>query len=226
MPTENPMSLPPLTDPSGPPLPSPLPSATGADTLAEASTEALLRALESFHPGTASHSEAVVDLATRVARAMSLPPERLERVRLTALLHDIGKLNVPAEILDKPGPLTDSELALVQRHAVLGGRLVMAMPGLWHLSRLIRACHERWDGEGYPDGLREEAIPLPSRIVFVCDAYDAMTSDRSYREALPQGVALHEIVAQSGTQFCPASAEALIEVVSGPFRLLGARMGR
>jgi HD-GYP domain-containing protein (c-di-GMP phosphodiesterase class II) len=203
-------------------VPPPPIGADGSAPLADASAAALLRALGTFHPATASHSEAVVELARRVGKSMGVSGGPLADVELTALLH-VGKIRVPRDLFDKPGPLDEDELATVRRHSVLGERLARAMPGLWHLGPAIRACHERWDGHGYPDGLAGEQIPLASRIVFVCDAYDVMTSDRGHHKAAPQGVALHELVVNAGVQFCPTSAEALVEVLSGPFRLLGAR---
>jgi HD-GYP domain-containing protein (c-di-GMP phosphodiesterase class II) len=194
--------------------------------LAAASAAALLDALRLRQPSTATHSQKVVALAGMVAGELSLAPGQIRDVELTALLHDVGKLALAEEVLEKPGPLTDFELATARRHSEHGERLVRAMPGLWQIAPLVRASHERWDGLGYPDGLRDEEIPLASRIVFACDAYDAMTSDRSYRPALPQSVALEELEKCAGAQFCPTSAGALIGVVKGPFRRLRNRSGR
>ena len=194
--------------------------------LAAASAAALVEALRVKHRATAVHSEAVVDLALRVAGELALLPEQVREVELTAILHDVGKLAISSRLLDKPGPLTEAELTTVRRHTQHGERLVRAMPGLWQVAPLVRASHERWDGSGYPDGLRGEEIPVVSRVVFACDAYEAMTSDRSYRRALPQSAALQEISAAAGSQFCPAAATALIGVVTGPFRRLRRRNGR
>jgi two-component system cell cycle response regulator len=194
--------------------------------LAGASAGALLRALRRKHASAASHSEAVVELSRTVAGELELGPGPLRDVELTALLHDVGKIAIAEELLEKPGPLDDAELAVVHRHTIHGERLVRSMPGLWHIAPLVRATHERWDGFGYPDGLSKEEIPLASRIVFACDAFDAMTSDRSYRRALPHSVALAELAAGAGHQFCPISAEALIAVADGPFRRLRRRRSR
>jgi two-component system, cell cycle response regulator len=194
--------------------------------LATASAAALLDALREQDSTTARHSESVVELALRVAGELDLAPVELREVELTALLHDVGKLALSAGLLEKPGPLDEFELATIRRHTEHGERLVRAMPGLWQVAPLVRASHERWDGHGYPDGLAGEEIPVASRIVFVCDAYDAMTSHRSYRRALPQSVALQEIAACAGSQFCPLAAGALIAVVTGPFRRLRRRSRR
>ncbi|HEX2393331.1 MAG TPA: HD-GYP domain-containing protein [Solirubrobacterales bacterium] len=194
--------------------------------LATASAAALLDALREKDSATALHSESVVELAVRVAGELSLTPVEVREVELTALLHDVGKLAIPLSLLEKPGALDDFELATMHRHTEHGERLVRAMPGLWQVAPLVRASHERWDGQGYPDGLSGEEIPLASRIVFVCDAYDAMTSHRRYRRTLPQSFALQEIAACAGSQFCPMAAGALIAVVTGPFRRLRRRSGR
>lgn len=210
------------TIPEARPLP-PAPLAEAPGPLADASAAALLRTLGSSHPDTASHSAVVAELSVGVAEKIGATAERLQEIRLTALLHDVGKLGVPLDVLEKEEPLTDAEVEQMQRHTEIGERMVRTMPGLWELGPAIRACHERWDGQGYPDGLQGEEIPLASRIVFVCDAYDAMTSNRNYGAATPPEIALHEIVVQAGVQFCPRSAEALVDLLSGPFRLLGAR---
>ncbi|HEX8753180.1 MAG TPA: HD domain-containing phosphohydrolase [Solirubrobacterales bacterium] len=194
--------------------------------LAAASATALLGALRRKHASTATHSEAVVELARTVAAELELGPGQRRDVELAALLHDVGKIAIAEEVLEKPGPLDDSELAIVHRHTIHGERLVRSMPGLWHIAPLVRASHERWDGFGYPDGLAGEKIPLASRIVFACDALDAMISDRSYRRAMPHSVALTELAAGAGHQFCPISARALIAVADGPFRRLRRRRSR
>lgn len=174
---------------------------------------ALLTALGARDGYTGEHSEAVVKLSTAVARRMGLSEEEVEKVEQAALLHDIGKLGVPDEILRKREPLDDDEWEVMREHAVIGEQIVSSMEGLGHLAPIIRAEHERWDGKGYPDGLSGEEIPLASRIVFACDAYHAMISDRSYREALGIQVALEELQKNAGTQFCPHSVPALLDVV-------------
>jgi HD-GYP domain-containing protein (c-di-GMP phosphodiesterase class II) len=129
-------------------------------------------------------------------------------------LHDIGKIAIPDAILNKDGPLTDSEWTVMRTHPVRSAALVSAVPGLAHLAAAVRAEHERWDGKGYPDGLKGQQIPLASRITFVCDAYHAMTSDRPYRAALFTAQARAEIADGSGSQFCPDTAQAFLEIGS------------
>ncbi len=130
-----------------------------------------------------------------------------------ALLHDIGKLGIPDAILQKPGPLTDAEWALMREHPAIGAQLVEAIPSLSHIAASIRAEHERWDGGGYPDGLAAEAIPVASRIILACDAYHAMTTDRPYRPALSVETACAELDAYAGIQFDPDVVLALRDVL-------------
>jgi two-component system, cell cycle response regulator len=176
--------------------------------------EVLLAALAAGDPGTARHARSVTDLAERVAIRLGLPDEEVAEVGQVAALHDIGKLATPDSILHKPGPLTDGERTVMHEHTIVGGELMAHIPSLCHLEGAVRATHERWDGAGYPDGLYGRTIPLASRIVFVCDAYDAMVSPRPYRPALGHDFALDEIRRCSATQFCPISAQALIAVLA------------
>lgn len=169
---------------------------------------ALLAALAARDGYTSEHSYGVVALALAVGRWLELSAVQLHEVEQVALLHDIGKIGMPDRILQKPGPLTEEEWCIMRTHPVIGGDLVSDMAALAHLAPAIRAEHERWDGAGYPDGLASEAIPMSSRIVFVCDALHAMTSDRPYREAMTYAAAIGELHSNSGTQFCPAVVEA------------------
>ncbi len=178
-----------------------------------ASTTALIAALASRDGYTGEHSEEVVALAGAVAERMGLDEAAVAQVRHAALLHDIGKIAIPDAILNKPGPLTDEEREVMRSHPISSERIVQETPGLQHLGSVLRAEHERWDGMGYPDGLAGEAIPLAGRITFVCDAFHAMTSDRPYRNAVPLDAARWEIAAGAGTQFCPASARTLLDVL-------------
>lgn len=149
-------------------------------------------------------------MAAVLARRMGLPEEVAEVARV-ALLHDVGKVvGVEDGILDKPGPLDDAEWELVRRSPVVGERIVASTEGLAHLAPAVRAVYERWDGRGYPDGLSGEGIPIASRIAFVCGAFEAMTSERPYREALDADAALKELERNAGTQFCPRAVEALL----------------
>jgi HD-GYP domain-containing protein (c-di-GMP phosphodiesterase class II) len=156
----------------------------------------------------------VVDLASRVASALALDARSLEAVTLTAALRDVGNARVPREILDKPGHLNMQEFKRVQAHTIAGEAILNEAGGDFRrISRLVRSCHERCDGGGYPDGLRADAIPLVSRIVFCCDAFGAMTRDRPYRRAMPVVVALEELKRASGTQFDPRVVETVCELI-------------
>jgi HD-GYP domain-containing protein (c-di-GMP phosphodiesterase class II) len=172
---------------------------------------ALLRAVATHDRPTALHSYVVLDLARRVGRRLGLPSGHVAEVEQVALLHDVGKLAIPHAILSKPGPLDDDEWATMRSHPAIGADAVAAVSELAHLAPAVRASHERWDGSGYPDGLAGYDIPIASRITFVCDAYDAMTSDRAYRAARSQLVALAEVLGGAGRQFCPHCANALVD---------------
>jgi two-component system cell cycle response regulator len=172
------------------------------------SRDVLLRALAERSPGLGEHLDGVADLAVGVCRRLGHEGEEVERVRHAAELHDIGKVAIPDAILHKPGPLDDDEWAFMRRHTMIGERIVMAAPALAPVARLIRASHERWDGAGYPDGLAGDAIPQGSRIVAVCDAYDAMVTDRPYRPGMRHEAALAELRRCAGTQFDPDVVDA------------------
>jgi HD-GYP domain-containing protein (c-di-GMP phosphodiesterase class II) len=181
--------------------------------LQKASIVTLIAALDARDSYTGEHSEAVVGHAIAVAERLGLSQAEVSEVRQVALMHDIGKIAIPDAILNKNGPLTDSEWAVMQTHSVRSEALVSAVPGLAHLATAVRAEHERWDGRGYPDRLKGQQIPLASRITFVCDAYHAMTSDRPYRTALSGAQACAEIAEGSGSQFCPDTARAFLEIM-------------
>ena len=140
----------------------------------------------------------------QVAERMGVDEDTLRATEMGALLHDIGKISVPDAIINKPGKLDDEEWAIMRQHTVEGERMLQQVGGLLSsVGVVVRASHERWDGGGYPDGLVGEAIPVPARIVSACDAFNAMTTDRSYRKALPLEVAIAELEKNSGTQFAP-----------------------
>ncbi|HEX2045567.1 MAG TPA: HD-GYP domain-containing protein [Gaiellaceae bacterium] len=165
---------------------------------------------------TGSHSRDVVELVLAVGERLGLDARERRHAELTALLHDVGKIRIPAEIINKPGSLTDEEFALVKTHTLEGERMLEQVGGvLGDVGRLVRSCHERWDGAGYPDGLAADDIPLVARVVCACDAYNAMTTDRPYRNARPEHEALAEMERCSGTQFDPRVVEALAAVVRG-----------
>ncbi|HET9242940.1 MAG TPA: HD-GYP domain-containing protein [Gaiella sp.] len=164
---------------------------------------------------TGSHSRDVVDLVVAVSLELGLDPAAQRDAELTALLHDVGKIRIPAEIINKPGKLTDGEWAVMKTHTIEGERMLEKIGGLLgRVGRLVRSCHERWDGGGYPDGLAGEEIPLVARVVCACDAYNAMTTDRPYRAARSADEALAEVRACAGTHFDPAVVAALELVVS------------
>ena len=174
---------------------------------------ALLAALVARDGYTGEHSKAVVEQAVAVARRMGLSEDEVADVEQVALLHDIGKIGVGDAILNKPGPLTDPEWELMRMHPVIGEEIVASTKGLAHLAPAIRAEHEKWDGKGYPDGLKGEEIPLASRIILVCDTFHAMTSNRPYRKALGAEAALGELQKNAGAQFCPRTVEAFVGMV-------------
>jgi HD-GYP domain-containing protein (c-di-GMP phosphodiesterase class II) len=166
---------------------------------------------------TGEHCRGVVRLSLDVARALKLDTERCRNVEFGALLHDVGKIAIPNEIINKPGKLDEQEWAIVKMHTIEGQRMLETVGGVMRsVGRIVRSSHERWDGAGYPDGLRGEEIPLESRIVSACDAFDAMTTTRSYRKGMSVDVAVAELVANSGTQFDPAVVEAVLEVLERP----------
>ena len=176
-------------------------------------------ALEATDAYTAEHARGVADLAERTAARLGLINDELRDVRYGALLHDIGKIATPHEILIKPGPLSEEELALMREHPVVGARMLKQIPLFSSVHRLVRASHERWDGSGYPDGLAGTDIPVGARIISVCDALHAMISDRPYREGIPLSEALAEIRSCTGSQFDPVAASALLaEIGAGDSR--------
>lgn len=186
--------------------------------LQAAAGSALITALQARDAYTGDHSRAVVDHAVAVAHQLELSEAELTDVKHVALLHDIGKLSIPDAVLVKEGPLTDEEWAIMRRHPLYSASMICDVPELRHLAAMVRAEHERWDGKGYPDGLAGEAIPLASRITFVCDAYHAMTSDRPYGKTLPSAAARAEIRSCLGTQFCPTAGSAFLAVVTGEYQ--------
>ncbi len=165
------------------------------------------------------HSAGVAALARAVGGRLGLEPIELEQVVHTAELHDVGKLALPEGILEKAAPLDDQEWELMRRHTVLGERIVAALPAIAEVGPFVRSSHERWDGRGYPDGLAGEDIPLASRIVFACDAFDAMTSARPYqpRPKTPRQ-ALGELEQCAGTQFDERVVSALVEELASSRR--------
>jgi HD-GYP domain-containing protein (c-di-GMP phosphodiesterase class II) len=172
----------------------------------------LLAAIEQVDEDTARHSDQVSRLALRVGRTLGVAGVDLVELELAARLHDIGKIRVPREILHKPAALTPTELELIRLHSLWGAEMIAGIAGLEAVALIVRFHHERFDGQGYPDGLAGERIPIASRIITACDAYHAMTSDRPYRRALPPVGALGELRRGSGSQFDPA----VVAVLANP----------
>jgi diguanylate cyclase (GGDEF)-like protein len=175
--------------------------------------EVLLRTMHAKQPDLDEHSSNVAELATRVARRLGLGGEALDEIARAAELHDIGKVGIPDAILNKPSSLTAGEWEFIYQHTILGERILHGAPALRPVARLVRASHERWDGAGYPDGLRGEEIPLGARIVAVCDAYEAMTANRTYRAAVSHELACQELRCSAGTQFDPEVVEAFLSEI-------------
>jgi HD-GYP domain-containing protein (c-di-GMP phosphodiesterase class II) len=164
---------------------------------------------------TGLHSRDVVSLVLDVCDKLNVTGADRRDAEFAALLHDIGKIKIPPEIINKPGKLTDEEFELIKTHTVEGERLLSQVGGLLgNVGHIVRSCHEDWDGTGYPDGLLGKDIPLVARIVRCCDAYSAMTTDRSYRKALPVADAVAELRRCSGTDFDPDVVDALVAAVA------------
>ena len=185
--------------------------ASGPDRAARFRAAAsLARAVDARNAYTGSHSQRVAELAARVARRMDLPEDQVELTRLAASLHDLGKLAIPEELLRKPGPLTEPERMILERHPQIGFRMLESL-GVDTVADWVLHHHERWDGSGYPDGLPGDQIPLGARIIFVADAYDAMTSECVYRRRVSPQEAVEELERCAGTQFDPAIVSAFAE---------------
>ena len=173
---------------------------------------------------TGTHSQGVVELAIAVGEALGLGPEEQRNLEFAALLHDVGKIAIPKEIINKPGPLDDDEWAIMRTHAAEGQRMLARVGGFMiEVGHIVRSHHERWDGSGYPDGLLAEAAPLPARIITCCDSWSAMRTDRPYRRALAYEAAIEELMRNIGTQFDPRVVEALLSVVARRPDCLGDR---
>ena len=175
--------------------------------------EGLANALEANDEYTSSHARWITDLSLKVGEELGLDMRSLKRLELGALFHDIGKIGIPETILSKPGPLTDEERAIVETHPELGEKIIAPIDRLEEVRPIVRHCHERYDGAGYPDRLRGDDIPIESRIILVCDAYHAMTTDRPYRRRLPDEEALRRLREAAGTQFDPRVVEVCARVL-------------
>ena len=190
-----------------------------------ATIDALVRALEAQDMYTSGHALSIADLARHVGRVLGLDAAALRDVEHAAVLHDIGKIGIPSELLRKTGPLSSGEREHMRAHPEIGARILEPVERLRQLAPLVRFSHERWDGSGYPDGLAGEQIPLGARIIAVCDAFDAMVSDRPYRGGRSAADALAELRANAGTQFDPAVVEAFEEALRDRRPPASARVG-
>ena len=179
-----------------------------------AHVEALAAAMDMRDQRTARHSDDVVELSRAVGELLALGPASLLELEFAARLHDVGKIQVPDAILNKPGPLEPHENEVIRCHATWGSETLSRIPGLEAVATIVRFHHERWDGAGYPDGIGGVRIPLASRIISVCDSYGAMTCDRPYRAAMDPREALEEIRSGAGSQFDPAVVQALVEALA------------
>jgi two-component system, cell cycle response regulator len=178
--------------------------------------DALVAALTARDPGMESHAKGVASLATTVGQQLGLDPTELRILSHSAALHDIGKIAIPDELLDKPTELDPRERQFLQTHPLIAQRIISAAPSLGYTAQIVRSVQERWDGGGYPDGLKGEEIPLAARIISVCNAYTAMTSNRAHRKTLSHDDAVAELRRCAGTQFDPAFVEILTDVLAHP----------
>ena len=179
----------------------------------------LMRILHEREPGLTAHSEGVSRMAVEFGRRNSLSAEDLDVLMRAAQLHDIGKIAIPHDILLKQGPLDELEWKLIRRHTLIGERILGASPAMKPVAELVRSSHERWDGGGYPDGLAGDEIPLGSRIIFLADSLDAMTTDRPYRPAMTPEKALEELRRCAGSQFDPELVDAFCALAQEPDRV-------
>jgi putative nucleotidyltransferase with HDIG domain len=171
-------------------------------------------ALEAKDSYTAAHAREVADLAVRVGSSLGMGADELRRLSYAALLHDIGKIAVRTEILQKPGPLDPDEYEEMKAHTVVGAEMLERIPYFAGVHPLVRSSHERWDGDGYPEGLAHDGIPLGARVICACDAFHAMTSDRPYRRAMGHDDAVEELRRNAGSHFDPEVVDALVRLLA------------
>ena len=195
----------------------------GGRSACDQSKAVLVIALSERHPDLSSHNADVSRMAELVARQLDVPDDQVASIVHAAELHDIGKVGVPDAILSKPGPLDPDEWTFMRRHTIIGERIIAGAPALAQVGHLVRSSHERWDGAGYPDQLAGEAIPIGSRIIALCDAFDAMLSERPYQRRRSMSEALAELRRCAGTQFDPAVVDAFRSVVADELARPGGR---
>jgi diguanylate cyclase (GGDEF)-like protein len=188
------------------------------------STDVLMQVLSERNPSLGIHLGEVTDLCQAVG-AVLLPEDQMAPLLQAATLHDVGKAAIPDEVLHKPGPLNDEEWEFMRRHPLIGERIMSAAPALAQAAKLVRASHERVDGQGYPDGLAGDEIPLGARIIFVCDAYDAMTSDRPYGDGMSPIEALDELRRCAGSQFDPVVVDVFCNIAGERLEDLSSKLG-
>jgi diguanylate cyclase (GGDEF)-like protein len=187
---------------------------TGRATAGRQSSDVLLRALAERHPDLDDHMDGVAELAGQVGQRLGVEGEELDQLRHAAALHDIGKVAIPDAIIAKPSALTADEWTFMRRHTLIGERIIAAAPALAPAAHLVRSSHEAWDGSGYPDALADVEIPLGSRIISVCDAFDAMISSRPYARSKTVDEARVELRRCAGTQFDPRIVEEFVELLA------------
>ena len=173
---------------------------------------ALAYALEAKDKYTSGHSQRVTEISVAIAKELGMPRNSIEKIRLAGLIHDIGKIGVKESVLNKPGKLTDEEYQHIKSHCDVGERILTPIVEDEEILKAVRHHHERYDGRGYPDGLSDEQIPLGARILAVADTYDALTSERPYREAMSTETAFAEIERGKGTQFDPEVTNAFLRI--------------
>ena len=171
-----------------------------------------MQAIEEKDTYTRGHSERVAQIVVEVAKELGLPEHEIEYLQFGSILHDVGKIGIPESIVKSPKTLTDAEYKIIQRHPLNGVKILQPIAFIKDHMYLVRNHHERWDGTGYPDGLRGDAIPLGAQIVAIADAFDAMTSSRPYRKGMPKKQAAREIKKNTGTQFSQRVADAFMIV--------------
>jgi putative nucleotidyltransferase with HDIG domain len=180
---------------------------------AKGTFERMLDLLFERDPYTARHSEEVAELSEKIARKMGLPDEEVEVIRSAARIHDIGKISIPDKILFKPGSLNDEEWEVIKKHPIIGADLLQGLEIYTEAVEIVKYEHERWDGSGYPEGLKGEAIPLGARIVAVADVYSALISDRPYRKAYSKEEARKLMEEMRGTKLDPQVVDALFKAI-------------